>query len=106
MIQPHLRFLEQTQCEQIHQLKRTGAPFVFGSGLHHLDMRTSISVYGAPEFQLARLGVADMVRFYGLPSWGYAGHSDSCGNASAGFSDRGGRLHPGPVGQTRLRPVE
>jgi trimethylamine--corrinoid protein Co-methyltransferase len=62
----------------IHQLKRAGAPFVFGSGLHHLDMRTSISVYGAPEFQLARLGVADMARFYGLPSWGYAGHSDSC----------------------------
>ena len=62
----------------IHQLKRTGAPFVFGSGLHHLDMRTSISVYGAPEFQLARLGVADMARFYGLPSWGYAGHSDAC----------------------------
>jgi trimethylamine--corrinoid protein Co-methyltransferase len=62
----------------IHQLKRAGSPFVFGSGLHHLDMRTSISVYGAPEFQLARLGVADMGRFYGLPTWGYAGHSDSC----------------------------
>ena len=44
----------------IHQLKRTGSPFVFGSGLHHLDMRTSISVYGAPEFQLARLAVADL----------------------------------------------
>ncbi len=62
----------------IHQLKRTGAPFVFGSGLHHLDMRTSISVYGAPEFQLARLAVADLGRYFGLPTWGYAGHSDSC----------------------------
>ncbi len=62
----------------IHQLKNTGAPFVFGSGLHHLDMRTSISVYGAPEFQLARLAVADLGRFYHLPTWGYAGHSDSC----------------------------
>ena len=62
----------------IHQLKRTGAPFVFGSGLHHLDMRTSISVYGAPEFQLARLGVADLGRYYNLPTWGYAGHTDSC----------------------------
>jgi trimethylamine--corrinoid protein Co-methyltransferase len=62
----------------IHQLKRRGAPFVFGSGLHHLDMRTSISVYGAPEFQLARLAVADLGRYYGLPTWGYAGHSDSC----------------------------
>jgi trimethylamine--corrinoid protein Co-methyltransferase len=62
----------------VHQLKSPGSPFVFGSGLHHLDMRTSISVYGAPEFQLARLGVADLGRFYGLPIWGYAGHSDSC----------------------------
>lgn len=62
----------------IHQLKQPGAPFVFGSGLHHLDMRTSISVYGAPEFQLARLAVADLGRYYDLPTWGYAGHSDAC----------------------------
>jgi trimethylamine--corrinoid protein Co-methyltransferase len=62
----------------MHQLKRPGAPFVYGSGLHHLDMKTSISVYGAPEFQLARVAVAEMARFYKLPSWGYAGHSDSC----------------------------
>jgi trimethylamine--corrinoid protein Co-methyltransferase len=41
-------------------------------------MKTSISVYGAPEFQLARLAVADLGRYYGLPTWGYAGHSDSC----------------------------
>jgi trimethylamine---corrinoid protein Co-methyltransferase len=62
----------------IHQLKHRGAPFVFGSGLHHMDMRTMISVYGAPEFQLARVGVMEMGRHYGLPTWGYAGHSDSC----------------------------
>lgn len=62
----------------VHQLKRPGAPFVYGSGLHHLDMRTTISVYSAPEFQLARVTVAEMGRFYGLPTWGYAGHSDSC----------------------------
>lgn len=62
----------------MHQLKRPGAPFVYGSGLHHLDMKTTISVYSAPEFQLARVAVAEMGRFYGLPTWGYAGHSDSC----------------------------
>ena len=62
----------------IHQLQRPGAPFVYGSGLHHMDMKTTISVYGAPEFQLARVAVAEMGRFYGLPTWGYAGHSDSC----------------------------
>jgi trimethylamine--corrinoid protein Co-methyltransferase len=62
----------------MHQLQRPGAPFVYGSGLHHMDMKTTISVYGAPEFQLARIAVAEMGRFYGLPTWGYAGHSDSC----------------------------
>jgi trimethylamine---corrinoid protein Co-methyltransferase len=62
----------------MHQLVSPGAPFVYGSGLHHMDMRTTISVYGAPEFQLARVAVAEMGRFYELPTWGYAGHSDSC----------------------------
>jgi trimethylamine--corrinoid protein Co-methyltransferase len=62
----------------MHQLTNPGAPFVYGSGLHHLDMRTTISVYSAPEFELARVAVAELGRFYGLPTWGYAGHSDSC----------------------------
>ena len=62
----------------MHQLKHAGAPFVYGSGLHHMDMKTTISVYGAPEFQLARVAVAEMGRYYDLPTWGYAGHSDSC----------------------------
>jgi trimethylamine--corrinoid protein Co-methyltransferase len=62
----------------IHQLKRRGAPFVYGSGQHHMDMKTTISVYGAPEFELARVAIAEMARFYHLPHWGYAGHTDSC----------------------------
>ncbi len=75
----------------MHQLKHAGAPFVYGSGLHHMDMKTTISAYGAPEFQLARVAVAEMGRFYGLPTWGYAGHSDSCtmdeqATADAAFS--------------------
>jgi len=62
----------------MHQLAHPGAPFLYGSGLHHMDMKTTISVYGAPEFQLARVAVAEMGRYYSLPTWGYAGHSDSC----------------------------
>jgi trimethylamine--corrinoid protein Co-methyltransferase len=62
----------------IHQLEAPGAPFVYGQGLHHMDMKDTISVYGAPEFQMARVLVAEMGRYYGLPTWGYAGHSDSC----------------------------
>jgi trimethylamine--corrinoid protein Co-methyltransferase len=41
-------------------------------------MRTTISVYSAPEFELARVAVAELGRFYDMPTWGYAGHSDSC----------------------------
>ena len=61
----------------MHQLKNPGAPFLYGHGVHHLDMKTMVSVYGAPEYQLARVMAAEMGRFYGLPVWGYAGHSDS-----------------------------
>ncbi len=62
----------------MHQLKKRGAPFVYGNGVHHMDMQTTISVYGAPEFDLARAAVAAMAQYYHLPNWGYAGCSDSC----------------------------
>lgn len=62
----------------MHQLQNPGAPFLYGHGTHHLDMKAMVSVYGsAPEFQLARVMAAEMGRFYSLPVWGYAGHSDS-----------------------------
>lgn len=61
----------------MHQLKNPGAPFLYGHGVHNLDMKTMISVYGSPEYQLARVLAAEMGCFYGLPVWGYAGHSDS-----------------------------
>lgn len=61
----------------LHQLKQPGAPFLYGHGVHNLDMKSMISVYGSPEYQLARVMAAEMGRFYGLPVWGYAGHSDS-----------------------------
>jgi trimethylamine--corrinoid protein Co-methyltransferase len=61
----------------VHQLKRPGAPFVFGAGLHHLDMGSAQICYASPEFQLTKAAVAEMGRFYGLPTWGYAGCSDA-----------------------------
>jgi trimethylamine--corrinoid protein Co-methyltransferase len=60
----------------MHQLQNPGAPFLYGHGVHHLDMKEMISVYGAPEFQLARVMAAEMGRFYKLPVWGYSAHSD------------------------------
>lgn len=59
------------------QLKREGAPFVYGSGTGPMDMSTMMVAYGAPEFMLGQAGICQMARFYGLPSWGFGG----CGEA-------------------------
>jgi trimethylamine--corrinoid protein Co-methyltransferase len=61
----------------VHQLANRGAPFVFGAGLHHLDMRSAQICYGSPEFQLTKAAIAQLGRWYGLPTWGYAGCSDA-----------------------------
>ena len=61
----------------IHQLKAKGAPFLMGTGPAVLDMATGQCSYNAPEYLLAYLTVIEMSHFYNLPSWGYAGTSDS-----------------------------
>jgi len=61
----------------VHQLKRPGAPFVFGAGLHHMDMGAAQICYASPEFQLTKAAIAELGRWYGLPTWGYAGCSDA-----------------------------
>jgi trimethylamine--corrinoid protein Co-methyltransferase len=61
----------------VHQLKRPGAPFVFGAGLHHMDMSSAQICYASPEFQLTKAAIAELGRWYGIPTWGYAGCSDA-----------------------------
>ena len=61
----------------LHQLKKPGAPFVFGAGLHHMDMRATQICYASPEFQLTKAAIAELGRWYGIPTWGYAGCSDA-----------------------------
>jgi trimethylamine--corrinoid protein Co-methyltransferase len=61
----------------VHQMTNPGAPFVFGAGLHHMDMKSTQICYGGPEFQLTKAAVAEMGRWYGMPTWGYAGCSDA-----------------------------
>jgi trimethylamine--corrinoid protein Co-methyltransferase len=61
----------------VHQMTRPGAPFVFGAGLHHMDMKSTQICYGGPEFQLTKAAVAELGRWYGMPTWGYAGCSDA-----------------------------
>lgn len=61
----------------LHQLRKPGAPFVFGIGLHHMDMSSVQICYASPEFELTKAAVRELGRWYGLPTWGYAGCSDS-----------------------------
>jgi trimethylamine--corrinoid protein Co-methyltransferase len=61
----------------IHQLRKPGAPFLYGSNVSIVDMRTAIVSYGNPEWSLTVAAQADMARYYNLPSWGFAGASDS-----------------------------
>ncbi len=61
----------------IHQLERAGAPFVFGAGTGVMNMRSFVDVYNSPGVFLANQAHLDLIRWYGLPSWSYAGHADS-----------------------------
>ncbi len=61
----------------IHQLRKPGAPFLFGIGPAVLDMATSQSSYNAPEYLMTLLCQIEMARWLDLPNWGYGGTSDS-----------------------------
>jgi len=61
----------------IHQLTKPGAPYIFGAGLHHMDMKAAQICYASPEFQLTKAALAQLGRWYGIPTWGYAGCTDA-----------------------------
>ncbi len=61
----------------VSQLIRPGTPFLYGMNTAALDMKTAIVSYGSPEWSMGMAAWAELARFYHLPSWGYAGASDS-----------------------------
>ena len=61
----------------VHQVSCPGAPFTFGVGAARTHMRSAVDAYFLPEHFLGNQAACDLVRSYGLPSWGYAGISDS-----------------------------
>ena len=58
-------------------LVRPGTPFIYGGSGEPLDMSSMLMSYGAPESMLVVSALTDMSKYYGLPSFGYAGCSDS-----------------------------
>lgn len=62
----------------IHQLKNSGAPFVFGAGMSPIDMQSMQPTYSAPEAMMAQAGLCQLGRsLYNLPTWGFGGCSAS-----------------------------
>ena len=61
----------------IHQLKNPGAPFLLGMGPAVFDMKTSQSLYNAPEYLMAYLTFVAIAKELDIPNWGYSGTSDA-----------------------------
>lgn len=61
----------------IHQLINPGAPFIYGGGFSVLDMESMVVSYSAPEFVIRNAAITDIARYYGLPTFSFAGSTDS-----------------------------
>jgi trimethylamine--corrinoid protein Co-methyltransferase len=61
----------------VSQIINPGTPYLYGMNTAAMDMKTAIVSYGSPEWSLGMAAWTDLARFYNLPSWGYAGASDS-----------------------------
>jgi trimethylamine--corrinoid protein Co-methyltransferase len=61
----------------IHQLRKPGAPFLFGIGPAVLDLVTAQSSYNAVEYLMTYMCAVEMAKWLDIPNWGYAGTSDS-----------------------------
>lgn len=61
----------------LQQAINPGAPFVFGSFITIMDMKTTVFSYGAIEMAMMVGGMAQLSQKYGLPFFGTAGCTDS-----------------------------
>ncbi len=61
----------------IAQLKRKGAPILYGGGGTPMDMKTSVNIYCGPEAFLVHVANKEMATYYGLPDFNTGGCSDA-----------------------------
>jgi trimethylamine--corrinoid protein Co-methyltransferase len=61
----------------IAQLINPGVPIVYGTVASVFDMRRGMLPYGAPEADLFSIAIAQMARFYNIPSRGTGGTADA-----------------------------
>ncbi len=61
----------------LSQAVRPGAPFVWGAGVGAMNMRTMNEVYSSADVFRGHQAQTDLARWYDLPSFAYAAHTDS-----------------------------
>jgi trimethylamine---corrinoid protein Co-methyltransferase len=61
----------------IHQLKREGAPYVYGCTVTILDMATANYTHACPEQFIMNTARAELAHYYNLPIFGVGGRTDS-----------------------------
>jgi len=61
----------------IAQFTKKGARFIYGADTSLMDQRTGVFSYGAPEWMIVNLAMAQLGRYYNLPIWSTGGCSDS-----------------------------
>jgi len=61
----------------IAQLKRRGAPFIFGGVPTIMDMKSMLVSYGAPELSLWAAALTEMAHYLHLPMFSTAGCTDA-----------------------------
>ena len=59
------------------QLKRPGAPVIYGAMPNIMEMRTAICPYGAPELSLLVGALTELCHYHQLPMFGTAGCTDA-----------------------------
>jgi len=88
------------------QLKKAGAPVFFAANFGMFDMRQGLLSMASPEASLMHGALAQIARDFKLPSWGYAGATDSkCLDAQAGIESAFSILAQGLSGINLIHDV-
>ena len=89
--------LAQTNAEALFvivlsQLIRKGMPVIYGPATPAMDMTTTLCTYGSPDEAVGRAMVAQLGRFYQLPSWNTAATEAKLPDAAAAAETMFGML--------------
>lgn len=88
------------------QLHKPGAPIFFASNFGMFDMKSGLSTMASPEGSLLSGAMAEIGRFFGLPTWGLAGATDAkVLDAQAGIESAYTMMTQGMAGVNMIHDV-